>query len=143
MVFGIGEGKIGLELNTHDVASGGKISGTLRLELNSPKKAKELRVELIGEQKRERNGKMSTVKVYEFKQVLGGEQEYTNGEYQFELTAPAKTEFEKKAGEGALGAIVGAAKMLGAIQPVKWYVVGTLDLPMSLDINKKVQVAVL
>lgn len=143
MVFGIGEGKVELQLNTHDVASGGKVSGTLKLDLPAPKKAKELRVELVGEQKRMRNGKRHTVRVYEFKQSLGGEQDYSSGEYKFELNAPQKTEFEKKAGEGALGAVIGAAKMLGAIEPVRWYVIGTLDLPMSLDINKKVQIAIL
>ena len=142
MVFGIGEGKIGLELNTHDVTAGGKISGKLKLELNSPKKAKELRVELIGEQKQTRQGKTKKVVVYRFKQSLGGEQEYTSGEYDFELQAPPTTQIEQNMQEGAAGAILGAAKLLGAIRPIEYYVVGTLDLSMSMDINKKVQIAV-
>ncbi|MBD3398506.1 hypothetical protein GF412_04745 [Candidatus Micrarchaeota archaeon] len=142
MVFGIGEGKIGMELNTHDVSSGGKISGRLRLELNSPKHAKELRVELIGEQRRTRRGKSRKEVVYRFKQVLDGEKEYTGGEYDFELQAPVKSELEKEMQEGAAGALLGAAKMLGAISPVEYYVVGTLDIPMSMDINKRVQIAV-
>ena len=141
MVFGIGEGKIKLELNTHDVTAGGKISGKLNLELNSPKKAKELRVELIGEQRQTRQGKTKKVVVYQFKQVLGGEQEYTNKEYEFELQAPPTTEIEQHM-QGAAGMVLGAAKLLGAIHPIEYHVIGTLDLPMSMDINKKVQIAV-
>jgi len=142
MVFGIGEGKINLELNTHDVTAGGKISGKLKLELNSPKKAKELRVELIGEQLRRSGDSTKKVVVYRFKRSLGGEQEYTGGEYEFELQAPQTTELEQKAQEGVAGALLGAAKLLGAIRPIEYYVVGTLDLSMSMDINKKVQIAV-
>jgi len=141
MVFGIGEGKINLELNTHDVTAGGKISGRLRLELNSPKKAKELRVELIGEQRQSRQGKSKKVVVYKFKQVLAGEQEYESGEYEFELQAPPSTELSQHL-EGAAGMALGAAKLLGAIHPVEYRVIGTLDLPMSMDITKKVQIAV-
>ncbi len=141
MVFGIGEGKINLDLNTHDVTAGGKISGKLKLELNSHKKAKELRVELIGEQRQTRQGKTKKVVVYRFKQVLGGEQEYGGGEYEFELQAPAISEIERGM-EGVAGMALGAAKLLGAIHPVEYSVVGTLDLPMSMDINKKVQIAV-
>lgn len=142
MVFGIGEGKIELQLNTHDVASGGKISGMLKLKLNAPKKAKELRVELIGEQRQRSGDSSKKVVIYRFKQTLGGEQEYSGGEYEFELQAPQTTELEQKAQEGAAGAILGAAKLLGAISPIEYYVVGTLDLPMSMDINKRVQIAV-
>ncbi len=142
MVLGIGEGKIDLELDSHDVSSGGDISGSLTLELNSPKKAKELRVELVGEQWQTRRGKKKKVRVYQYKEVLGGEKEYTGGEYRFQLQAPVKTEIEKKAQEGVAGAVLGAAKLLGAVNPVEYYVIGTLNLPMSLDINKKVQIAV-
>lgn len=147
MVFGIGEGKIELELSGTDVASGGTIKGKLKLELNKPKKAKELRVELIGEQwqkKRDARGKMvrKKVQVYKSKKVLGGEQTYESGDYEFELKAPVKTELEKKAEEGVAGAILGAARLLGATSPIEYYVIGTLDLPMSMDINKKVQVAI-
>ena len=142
MVFGIGEGKINLDLNTHDVTAGGKISGKLKLDLNSPKKAKELRIELIGEQKRTVSGKTKKMVVYKSKQILGGEMEYSSGEYDFELQAPQISEIEKGM-EGAAGLALGAAKLLGAIHPVEYSVVGTLDLPMSIDINKKVQIAII
>lgn len=142
MVFGIGEGKINLDLDTHDVTAGGKISGKLKLELKSPKKAKELRVELIGEQHRSVNGKNKKVVVYQFKQVLGGEQKYESGEYEFALAAPQISEIEQGL-EGAAGVALGAAKLLGAIHPVEYSVVGTLDLPMSINITKKVQIAVI
>lgn len=143
MVLGIGEGKIDLELGSHDVASGGIINGTLLLELNAPKKARELRVELIGEQWQTRAGKRRKVQVYKFKKSLGGAQTYQGGQYKFELKAPQKTELEKKVEGGIAGALMGAAKMLGMVSPIEWYVVGTLDLGMSLDITKKVQIAIL
>lgn len=142
MVFGIGEGKVELELESADVASGGTIKGKLKLELNKPKQAKELRVELIGEQWRTQRGKRRKVQVYKFKKVLSGEQTYESGEHSFELKAPVKSDLEKKAEEGVAGAILGAARLLGATSPIEYYVVGTLDLPMSMDINKKVQIAI-
>jgi len=145
MVLGIGEGKIELELSSHDVASGGTISGTLLLELNAPKKARELRVELIGEQWQTRAGKRRKVQVYKFKKSLGGAQTYEGGQYKlykFELKVPQKTELEKKVEGGIAGVLVGAAKMFGMVSPIEWYVVGTLDLEMSLDITKKVQIAI-
>jgi len=143
MVLGIGEGKIELDLGSHDVASGGTLAGTLRLELKEPKKARELRVELIGEQWQTRAGKRRKVQVYKFKKSLGGAQTYEGGVYKFELKAPQKTELEKKVEGGIAGALVGAAKMLGMVSPVEWYVVGTLDLEMSLDITKKVQIGII
>lgn len=143
MVFGIGEGKIGLELNTHEAAAGGKISGTLKLELPAPRKAKELRVEIIGERREMHNGKRRTVRVYEFKKPLGGEQEYTSGEYRFELPVPQQARQGPLPQEGALGTIVGLAKAFGVGAPIEWYVVGVLDIPMSFDISKKVQIAVM
>ena len=38
---------------------------------------------------------------------------------------------------------IDAAKMLKRINPIKYYAVGILDLLMSMDINKKVQIAVI
>ncbi|MBN2121861.1 hypothetical protein JW721_02290 [Candidatus Micrarchaeota archaeon] len=140
MVLGIGEGKIELELNTREVSAGGKISGKLKLDLPKPRKAKGLRVEIIGERKeRDHEGHQRTVRVYQFKKELGGEQEYASGEYEFELPAPKQHVLPK---EGALGAVAGIASAIGMLPRVRWYVVGVLDLPMSFDINKKVQIEV-
>ncbi len=152
MVFGIGEGKIELELNTHSLTPGGKISGKLKLDLNAPKKAKELRVELIGEQKQSQirvgsggaRSSSKTVVVFRSMQKLGGEQEYTSGDYDFELDCPPKEEpKEEVQQEGLAGAIVGAAKMLSNKKPVEYSVVASLDIPMSMDITKKTRIAVL
>lgn len=129
-----------LILSSTDVESGGTITGKIKLELNKPKKAKELRVELVGWRRKGRKGKIETV--YKFKKVLGGEQTYESREYEFQLKAPIKTQFEKKAEEGIAGAILGAATMLGMTGPVEWYVIGTLDIPMSMDITKKVQITI-
>ncbi|MCX6801425.1 MAG: hypothetical protein NTZ73_04520 [Candidatus Diapherotrites archaeon] len=53
MVFGFGEGKIEIQLPKQNYSSGELITGKLLLTLNSPKKARELRVALSGTQKQQ------------------------------------------------------------------------------------------
>ncbi|MBD3210061.1 hypothetical protein GF318_01645 [Candidatus Micrarchaeota archaeon] len=143
MVFGIGEGSMDLQLDRTDVKSGGRITGKLKLNLNKPKEAKGLYVRLMGERRVTRRGKKRKETVYNYVQQLGGEKTYESGEYTFELKVPEKTEVEKKMGEGMAGAVVGVAKTLGVLEPVRYYVKANLDVPMSLDISKTVEIAVL
>jgi len=50
MVLGVGEGKIEIILIKDVFQPGEKISGTVKLTLKSPKKAKELRIVFYGEE---------------------------------------------------------------------------------------------
>ena len=142
MVMGIGEGKIDLVLDSASVQSGGKITGKLKLELNSPTKARELRVELLGKQWQSHShysggrhhSTRSQVIVFSSKKVLGGAETFSTKEYPFELDAPVVQ--APQSGGGILGMIGG----FFAPAPIEYYVKGTLDLEISFDINKEVRI---
>jgi hypothetical protein len=93
-----------------------------------------------------------TVRIYDFKQQLDGEKQYSQGgEYRFEIKIPADI-LAMKSGmpemEGKLGQILKvaqtAAAMTGAIpfQRIKWYLLAKLDIPGGLDISKKVDITI-
>ncbi|MEM3555743.1 MAG: hypothetical protein QXF56_03440 [Candidatus Micrarchaeia archaeon] len=142
MVFGIGEGRIEITLDRVNYSLGDTVKGTVKLELKSPKKAKELRVRLWGERTRSKSGKHSGGKeiVHEFTLRLDGEKEYSSGEYPFEIALPKLPEPKL---EGKVGDILGVAQTLGLVaSPPRWYIKATLDLPMSIDISKTIQLNV-
>jgi hypothetical protein len=73
------------------------------------------------------------VRIYDFKQQLDGEKEYSQGQeyYFFEMKIPAD--------------ILGMRPQTkGSIQsyPVKWYLLAKLDIPGGLDISKKVDITI-
>jgi hypothetical protein len=165
MVFGIGEGKTDIILDKTSYSLGDTINGKVVLTLNSPKKAKELRLRFWGERNvREmiseydskshtfvKRPKNHTGVVYEMKLTLDGEEEYSGGEYQFQVKIPGlqgKQPNDLVGGnaEGvktAIEAVANIAQEFGMVpSPVRWYAQASLDLPMSLDINKKVQINV-
>jgi sporulation-control protein spo0M len=159
MVFGIGEGKIDIVLEKLDYSPGEMLMGTLKLQLNSPKKARNLRVRFWGERnvKKSRRSAPGTANmgpsssgrqlvdaneiVYEFTVTLDGEKEYTSGEYPFQIKMPDIPGKTPESLGGATEMAAGIAQTLGLTpSPVRWYIQASLDLPMSLDINKKVQI---
>lgn len=156
MVLGIGEGSIEIILPKPNYTSGETIKGKVVLKLNEPKKARELRVELIAEQKRtraaySRRGVRTTtevVRIYGFKLPLKGEGVFSSSEYDFELQVPKLGEAQKptegqRPTEGVFGAIALAAQALGlGAAPVYWYVQATLDMPLAFDITKRIQISV-
>jgi hypothetical protein len=92
------------------------------------------------------------VRIYDFKQQLDGEKEYSQGrEYRFEIKIPADTlsmrpqisEVEGKLGQ-VLKVAQTAAAMTGTIpfQRIKWYLLAKLDIPGGLDISKKVDITI-
>lgn len=151
MVFGIGEGSIEIQLPKFNYTQGETIKGKLVLKLNAPKKARELRVELVAERRitqtrigtSGRRTHTSIERVYEFKLPLRGEGEFTSSEYDFELQVP-------KFSAAVPGEVAGTPEGIGAVvrtllslpSPPSWYVIGVLDIPLSLDITKKVQISV-
>ena len=139
MVFGIGEGNIEITLDKMSYSPGDKIKGIVKLELKSPKKARELRVEMIAEKAVRKSPDKAAHNeiVYKFPLKLDGEKEYSGGEYPFEIAVP---NFAAPKLEGLAADIVGIAQALGTASLVRWYVQATLDLPMSLDIKRKVQI---
>jgi hypothetical protein len=163
-----GKGKINIAIQKGHYAPGDIISGNVALTLKKPVKAREVSISLIGEHKSTQTapqfggpmggGGMSastttkTVRIYDFKQQLDSEKEYSQGgEYRFEIKIPADTLSMRPLmpeQEGKLGQVLKvaqtAATMTGAIpfQRIKWYLLAKLDIPGGLDIKKKVDVTI-
>jgi hypothetical protein len=166
-MFGFGKGKINITIQRTNYAPGDTISGNVALTLKKPVQAKELSISLIGEQITTESGgppvgwgggrvetmsdlKGSTERIYDFKQQLDSEKEYSQGrEYHFEMKIPADILSmrpqmpEGKVGQG-LKVAQTAAEITGAIptQRIQWYLSAKLDIPGGLDISKKVDVTI-
>ena len=143
MVLGIGEGSLEIVLDSTQFKPGETIKGKVKLDLKSAKKAKGLRIGFYGEIQTTHyhRGKRETQveRVHERNCDLGGEKEYSAGvsEYGFEIALPV-VEARKPAGD-----VVGKVFDFLAPDPLtrtKWYLDASLELPLSFDINKKMQV---
>jgi hypothetical protein len=167
-MFGFGKGKIDIAIQKLNYAPGDTISGNVALTLKKPVKAREVSISLIGEHKITQTtpqvgsmmggGGMSmstttkTVRIYDFKQQLDSEKEYSQGrEYHFEIKIPGDImgmSPQMPGQEGKLGQVLKvaqtAAAMTGAIpfQRIKWYLSAKLDIPGGLDISKKVDITI-
>ena len=161
-----GKGKINITIEKSHYVPGDIISGDVALTLKKPVKAREVSISLIGEHKATQTGlgvggpmggggmSMSTttktVRIYDFKQQLDSEKEYSQGrEYHFELKIPADTmSMRPLMPEGKLGQVLNvaqtAAAMTGAIpfQRIKWYLLAKLDVPGGFDVSKKVDITI-
>jgi hypothetical protein len=163
-----GKGKINIAIQKSHYVPGDIISGNVSLTLKKSVKAREVSISLIGEHKATQTtpgiggamggGGMSmstttkTVRIYDFKQKLDSEKEYSQGgEYHFEIKIPADTMSMRpqiSEVEGKLGRVMKvaqtAAAMTGAIpfQRIKWYLLAKLDIPGGFDISKKVDITI-
>ena len=135
MVLGLFEGSMELQVNGGTFVPGQKITGTVSLKLNQPKKARELRLEFYGEVKRYRRGVNRIERVYEVRQQLGGEREYSNGEmFNFEIEVPAGI---------SIPTPNFLSKLLVMVVPrPTFYVHASLDVSNELDINRRVRVEI-
>ncbi len=103
-----GKGRIDIAIQKSHYAPGDIISGNVALTLKKPVKARGVSISLIGEHKTTQTttgvggpmggGGMSmstttkTARIYDFKQQLDSEKEYSQGgEYRFEIKIPADT----------------------------------------------------
>jgi len=146
MVFGFFDGKMELKLDKGvNYSFGDTITGKVLLKLNKPKKARELRVEVKWiETRMERSGgrnRSRTIELFKNEVKIDGEKEYAKGDHEhtFELALPSADPSPKA--EGALGAAFGVMKSLSGISR-KWKVRAALDIPMSTDIGKDIQINV-
>ncbi len=152
VVFGFGEGKIELILDKLNYGYNDTIKGKLKLELNKPCNAKELRVELSAVKSIRRNttdfktgrtrSTTSDETIYNFKLSLGSEQEYTTKEYNFEIKTPPQPTQSAQPVSGWVSGAVDVLNLLGTTSPVRWYVSASLDRSMSLDVSKNVQITI-
>ncbi len=129
------------------------ISGIATLEMKKRSKAKDLTISLIGEQRvterRGTNRSTRTVRIYDFEQQLGGEQEYEgSGTYTFEIKIPKDVlgqQPQMPQLDGALGTALNIAQSLtgmGATKRTSWYLLARLDIPWAVDITEKVQITI-
>ena len=137
MVFGLFEGGMELLTDKTSYSFGETVTGVIRMKLKQPKKAKALELRFWGETTGSSKGKPSakTNRINYVSTPIKGEQDYFNEEIRFEFALPKKQEMPDF---GSLGnAIAGMANAL-APKP-KWFLEAHLDIPMSLDIGKKIQ----
>jgi len=169
-----GKGKIDIAIQKTSYAPGDTISGNVALTLKKPAQAREVSISLIGEEittgsggtvgwgggstygKTWGGGTMSTgggstiQRIYDFKQQLDGEKEYTEGrEYRFEIKIPADIlGMGPQTPEGKLGQVLKVGQTVAAItgaiprRRLQWYLMAKLDIPGGLDISKKVDITI-
>jgi len=159
-----GPEKITLTLEKYNFKPGDIIKGNIKLNLKKPTKGRKMEVSFIGSRKEQqrvnrgpshRHGsgvhygtsrtttQTRTVKVFDFTQPLGGEKEYQNESFDFEIKIPSdviqqtRTQHEGKL-DGALGTAVavGSALMGSRVYPIQWKVKAQLDIPMKFDVEK-------
>ena len=150
-MFGFGKKQIDVILEKFNFSPGETVRGKISLNLDKPAHAKQLRVALIGEKistrmERRSDGrtypKEEKTYIYNFQMPLDGEKDYLKGEYTFEIKIPTNLS-QNIPLEGKIGGIlktIQALSMAGA--RISWYIQANLDIPMGLDISKKVQVNV-
>lgn len=140
MVFGIGEGNVDIILEKSSFKAGEQIKGKVVLDLKGPKKAKELRIILKAEKEGYRDGKRTKRTIHSAPITLDQEKEYPAGkkEYDFEFTLPTQG---TDPGDGLVGDVVKAISFISG-SGIKWYLDASLDVPMSMDISKKIQLNV-
>ena len=169
------KGRINISIQKTNYGPGDTISGNVALTLKKPVKAKEVSISLIGEEismggggtvgwgggrtsgKTWGGGTMggsgaspTIQRVYDFKQQLDGEKEYSEGrEYQFEMKIPGDIlGTGPQALEGKLGQALKVAQTVatftGALarKRLQWYLLAKLDVPGGLDISKKVDITI-
>ena len=89
-------------------------------------------------------------RIYEFKQQLDGEKEYSEGrEYHFEMKIPADIlGMGPQTPRGKLGQVLKVGQKVAAItgavsrQRLQWYLLAKLDIPGGLDVSKKVDITI-
>ena len=148
-MFGFGKKQIDVILEKFNFSPGETLKGKITLNLDKPVHAKQLKVALIGERistimERRPNGSTNPHQektyVFNFQMPLDGEKDYLQGEYTFEIKIPTNV-LQNIPLEGKIGGIlktIQALSMTGA--KISWFVQANLDIPMKIDISKKVQI---
>jgi hypothetical protein len=152
-LFGIGDGKMDLQLKSANVTPGGTLEGTASLTLNKDVKGKSVIAVLFAEQQERFIGprgqpETRTIKVYSKTENLDGEKLYTkaNGAYDYKFnfvvpqTGPSATR-SPSAAVGAMEMLAGGLAMGGfggGMSMVRWYVKVELihDAMLSFPIAK-------
>jgi hypothetical protein len=89
-------------------------------------------------------------RIYDFKQQLDSEKEYSQGgEYRFEIKIPADIlGIGPQRPEGTLGQPLKVAQTVATLtgatprRRLQWYLLAKLDIPGGLDVSKKVDITI-
>ena len=148
-MFGFGKKQIDVILEKFNFSPNEIIKGKVSLSLDKPIHAKQLKVALIGEKiskrmERRPDGRTypreEKTYVYNFQMPLDGEKDYQQGEYSFEIKIPANV-LQNIPLEGKIGDVLRTIQSLSTTgERISWYVQANLDIPMGIDISKKVQI---
>ena len=144
-----GPEKITFTLEKYDYKPGEKIKGTIKLNLKKPVTARKLEISLQGKRKTTQYTSKGTQTqyqtVYNFSLPLGGEKEYHQDQYSFEIPIPSdilnEKNLQQKSQEkleeklGAAGTFISAVAM-GGRSLITWSVKAELDVPLKLDVRK-------
>jgi hypothetical protein len=174
-MFGFGKGKINISIQKTNYNPGDVISGNVALTLKKPVNAREVSISLIGEEITTggggtvgwgggrtsektwgggtmggREGSPRIARIYDFKQQLDSEKEYSEGrEYRLEIKIPADIlGMGTQTPGGKLGQALKVAQTVatvtGAIprRRLQWYLLAKLDIPGGLDVSKKVDITI-
>ncbi|PIN98960.1 MAG: hypothetical protein COT90_01675 [Candidatus Diapherotrites archaeon CG10_big_fil_rev_8_21_14_0_10_31_34] len=161
-MFGFGKGKIEVILEKFNFKPGETIKGKVKVKMNKPTKARQLKVVFAGTKttssgmmvgnssfsvgigsRNHDKRKTTTEFVHKFEMPLDGEKEYTEGEYDLEILVPADIMQRGSGPGGEVGAALKAVQFLsGNSSRIEWYIQATLDVDKGLDVNKKVQINV-
>ncbi|MBM3233818.1 hypothetical protein FJZ19_01860 [Candidatus Pacearchaeota archaeon] len=155
MFWPFGKGSVDIQLDKYDFSPGDTVSGKAVFTLKKVVHARGAKVRLIGVKKETKiggsalfNSKTNVNKsmgyVFDFVQPLSGEKDYSgNFTYNFKIKIPKNVLTQSDIGEGIAGTIIKSAQILsGVSSQIKWYVVAFLDVPMGIDVSKKVQINV-
>lgn len=147
-----GPEKIVLTLEKYDYKPGEVIKGTVKLQLNKPMNANKLDVGFIGRKIQQQSGYRAGISsgshtnnyhksteystIYDFHIPLGGEKDYMDGVFPFEIKIPSTILQDESPLQGNVATAVNVLKTLSGVSSrIEWMVVARLDLPMKLDIS--------
>jgi hypothetical protein len=133
-----------LTLEKYNYKPGEIIKGTVKVQLKKPMNAEKLDVGFVGKKiqqqgtyhggRYQKSTQYSTV--YDFHMPLGGQQEYLEGSYPFEIKIPETILQTESNLDGNVATAVNILKTLSGVSSrIEWMVVARLDLPMKLDVS--------
>jgi len=140
------KGDMDINISKVNYAPGEVIQGTVVMKLKKPTKAKELSISLIAEREsvtmRDGKRRKTVTSIFNSKQRLDTEKEYASGElsYPFQLEVPASLAQQQSMPGGMVGDVLKAASALGMGGVIKWQLLAKLDIPMSGDVSKRLQI---
>lgn len=131
--------KLEVSIDKKQYLPGETVKATMRLNASQPKKARALKIALLGEEwvrvscgsGKSRRRKNEAIPLHKKEIIIGKEKEYSSMIRNFEFEIPKEAlptiqpYMTKK--ETATGRSNGAG--------LRWYVKATLDIPLSLDVN--------